>query len=142
MDLNTIKAGDLVAQMVRGFTSNEERWSVLHTVKKVTAKRFTVAGSTVDKATGREPGRSYRTRWVLANPEMIAEYAAKNVARDVAQAKREAVHAAESRIETTTEEIVTFARALSEDKRTLPWFETARQLISKLDRDKAIAKVS
>lgn len=143
MELETIKAGDLVAPMVKGMSSGEERWNILHIVKSVSPKRFVVAGSTVEKATGREVGKfNHRTRWVIATPEMIALHESRNAEYVAREQVREERNAAESRIEITTKEIIAFARALSEDKRTLPWFETARQLISKLDRDAAIAKVS
>lgn len=52
---------------------------------------------------------------------------------DAAYEAKKAVWDRDRRVTATTIEIVGFVRALSEDPRTLPWFETARQLIAKLE---------
>ncbi len=62
--------------------------------------------------------------------ELIAEI--KRCAGKRYEAKR-AEWYRERRVRAATVEIVGFVRALSEDPRTLPWFETARQLIAKLE---------
>jgi hypothetical protein len=75
------------------------------------------------------------------DPGKIAARNGKRLEKWRAQdAAAEALRDRRIRIETITEEIIDFVRALSEDPRTLPWFETARELIARLDRDAAIAK--
>jgi hypothetical protein len=93
--LDSIKIGDIVAPVRVKIRGERGEWTgVLHSVTRVTPKRFYIGTGAYEKSTGRQVGfhgSSYS--YVIATPEMIAEYEAKAKKHRDDEAALEAFHA-------------------------------------------------
>jgi hypothetical protein len=92
--LENVKVGDRVGPVRVGIRKEHGSWTgVLHTVTGVTPKRFTIGTGVYEKATGRKVGyRGGQYSYILATPEMLAAYQAKQEANKKKQDDLDAFH--------------------------------------------------
>ena len=96
-ELENVKVGDKVAPMRYVIAEKGERWTgALHEVTKVGVKQFMVGDNWYLKSTGkprRKIGFGIPARMILATPEILAEFAAREQAKNEKMDELEAFHA-------------------------------------------------
>jgi hypothetical protein len=81
--LQDVQVGDQLAPMRVDHRENESKWTgTLRGVTKVTPKFIFMGSQRIEKGTGREPGLHGASHYIVATPDMIAEFNQKQAERD------------------------------------------------------------